>query len=146
MLLFNLFYKLPYVLSAYVLPCYSSYNAILKNDSVKQNRWLAYWMVLSLCECLFVVTDYFFLSSWFYQLLKLVFILWIAVPSKGGTDFITTVIVNPILDNNSTQIDNALNRAFLVVFSKLKEAVNRLIDYIPNLIRLGNKINAEKIE
>ena len=60
------------VLSAYVLPCYSSYNAILKNDSVKQNRWLAYWyasldsvrsrMVLSLCECLFVVTDYFFLS------------------------------------------------------------------------------------
>ena len=62
-------YKIPYsrrsnavicsALSAYVLPCYSSYDAIVKNDEAKKNRWIAYWMVLSLFECLFVVLDYF---------------------------------------------------------------------------------------
>ncbi|KAK8830067.1 hypothetical protein WA556_000709 [Blastocystis sp. ATCC 50177/Nand II] len=140
MLVFDILYRLPFVAVAYIIPCYSSYNAVVKDDKKRIQRWIGYWMVLSLCEVIFLFTDFFFQRNWIYLLLKLGFVFWISVPSKGGVDFISDVIITPIVNEHGETIDNGIAAITSKIFELLRLAKDKAISSIPALLHLTSQL------
>ncbi|KAK8801833.1 hypothetical protein WA588_006117, partial [Blastocystis sp. NMH] len=134
-------YRIPYILFAYLLPCYSSLTSIRRNDNNKQRQWITYWMILLVSECIFSITNLLFNESLLYHLLKLSFVIWIVFPSNGGLEFISTRIIDPLLRNHSEEISIALHHGLTVLCNKLKEVLNKAIDSIPSLMRAASKVN-----
>ncbi|KAK8792247.1 hypothetical protein WA171_002499, partial [Blastocystis sp. BT1] len=139
-------YRVPYVIAAYLFPSYSSYSSVVKNDVEKQKQWILYWMVLSLFECVFLVTDFLFKTSFVYHFVKFVFIIWLSIPSNGGLTFFSDHVVTPLLRGHADEIDKGLSTGLSYVCGKIKEALNKAIDYVPYLIHSAAKLNVEKTD
>jgi len=91
-------------------PVYASFKALKTENIEDDTEWLTYWVVFGTFILLEDFSSLFFDEThWspIYYLLKLVFILWLALPRYQGANVVFNKVINPILSSYEKSIDQA---------------------------------------
>ncbi|XP_075238887.1 receptor expression-enhancing protein 1-like isoform X2 [Convolutriloba macropyga] len=92
-------------------PAYASFKAVKSKNAREYARWMMYWIVFALFAVLENFTDIFL--SWFpfYYELKIVFVVWLLLPTFKGSSFIYRKLLHPYLVKNEQEIDQYIERS-----------------------------------
>ena len=80
-------------------------------------EWLTYWVIFSLFSVLESVAS--FLVSWipFYNVLKLMFLLWLLLPRFKGASKLYQALVQPIIRKHESKIDQSISQGYETAMS-----------------------------
>ncbi|XP_021301201.1 scarecrow-like protein 15 [Herrania umbratica] len=94
-----------------VLPVYSTFRAIERNDENEQQKWLTYWAAYGSFTIVEVFSDK--LLSWFpyYYHFKFVFLVWLQLPSTEGAKRIYKNHLRPFLLRHQAKVDELMGFA-----------------------------------
>ncbi|KAJ1926968.1 ER membrane protein DP1/Yop1 [Tieghemiomyces parasiticus] len=95
-------------LVGFVYPAWSSFHAIETPGKEDDTQWLTYWTVFGL----FNVVEYFtnVLLYWvpFYYTLKLVVLLWLALPHTRGAEYLYQNYLRPVFLRHSASFSSTV--------------------------------------
>lgn len=101
------------VLVALVYPGYQSFKAVKRANVVRQQEWLKYWLVLSAVALLSLVVEpvlYHRLPLW--NVLKIAFVAFLALPVCSGYQRVYHVVLEPQLDRHEALIDHTARNLY----------------------------------
>ena len=136
----GLFTELVLVTAGVLIPSFSTFKA-LKNKT-QQNRliWLRYWVVFSLFYSTRLVTDVFFFWLPFYDLIKILIILWLSSSKAAGAQVLYFCAIEPLLRGHELTIDRFITQSQKQVASIFWAAASqfglRWSGFIVQIIRL----------
>ncbi|XP_063715643.1 receptor expression-enhancing protein 4-like isoform X1 [Symsagittifera roscoffensis] len=92
-------------------PAYASFKAVKSKNAREYARWMMYWIVFAIFAVLENFTDIFL--SWFpfYYELKILFVVWLLLPTFKGSSFIYRKLLHPYLVKNEQEIDQYIERS-----------------------------------
>ena len=90
-------------------PAYMSFKAIESPDTEDDKQWLPYWMVFSGYSFLDHFMDYLFFWVPFYQVIKMLVLVYMFWPQTRGAIKVYNILVYPFLHANQEKIDYAFN-------------------------------------
>lgn len=91
-----------------VYPAYASFKAIETPEPEDDKQWLTYWVVIGCYSIADNLLDIFFFWVPFYFVIKLVFVLYLALPHTKGAIYLYDHVVKPFLLKNEALIDRKL--------------------------------------
>ena len=91
-------------------PVIKTWKAVENEDMNDTNQWLYFWTIYSLIYIF--ETVFFFVVSWvwFYYEIKLLFVLWLSLPTSHGASIIFDKVISPTLTYNEENIDNWIGK------------------------------------
>ncbi|XP_022751370.1 HVA22-like protein k isoform X1 [Durio zibethinus] len=94
-----------------VLPVYSTFRAIERNDANEQQKWLTYWAAYGSFTLVEAFSDK--LLSWFpyYYHFKFAFLVWLQLPSTEGAKQIYKNHLRPFLLKHQAGVDQLMGFA-----------------------------------
>jgi len=128
-----MFFYISRVLSlicAFLYPAYTSYKTLSKRPASDTDleRWLMYWSVLGVILAVEYVAEW--LVRWipFYWLIKMVFLLYLALPQTQGSTYVYKVYLNPFLHEHEAEIDSTITELKTRVLTYIQEKLRALWD------------------
>lgn len=92
-------------------PGYKSFKAVKAQDVPTQQRWLHYWLVLSLISTLMLVLEPIVYGRIpFYNMIKITVVAFLAHPKTAGYAKVYDALVEPFLDQHTSLIDANLDK------------------------------------
>mmetsp|Transcript_624 Transcript_624/g.1170 ORF Transcript_624/g.1170 Transcript_624/m.1170 type:complete len:137 (-) Transcript_624:155-565(-) len=106
-----------FVVLGFLYPAYQSYKALESDRLDAAAEWLTYWVIFSLFSVLESVAS--FLVSWipFYNVLKLMFLLWLLLPRFKGASKLYQALVQPIIRKHESKIDQSISQGYETAMS-----------------------------
>ncbi|XWS42024.1 hypothetical protein CRYUN_Cryun17cG0133200 [Craigia yunnanensis] len=91
-----------------VLPVYSTFKAIERNEENEQQKWLTYWAAYGSFTLVEAFSDKFL--SWFpyYYHFKFAFLVWLQLPSTEGAKQIYKNHLRPFLLKHQARVDQLM--------------------------------------
>jgi len=93
-------------LVGFVYPIYASFKALKSPSTDDDALWLTYWVVFGLFSLIESATDVLFFWIPFYNLVKMVFLVYLYAPQTRGANHIFNQFINPFLKRYEREIDN----------------------------------------
>jgi receptor expression-enhancing protein 5/6 len=95
LVVFNLGGQLLTNLAGFVIPGYYSLDALFTNERTDDTQWLTYWVVFAF---LTVLENLLNVVYWFpfYFTFKIVFLLWLSIPTFGGAQIVFRSFITPM--------------------------------------------------
>lgn len=92
-----------------LIPAFSTFKSL--RNKTQQNRliWLRYWVVFSLFYSSRLITDIFLFWLPFYNIIKILFILWLSSSRAAGAQVLYFYAVDPILRGHEAAIDRIIS-------------------------------------
>nr|QDL88525.1 HVA22-like protein k-like isoform X3 [Cymbidium sinense] len=127
-----------------VLPVYSTFKSIERNDQEEREKWLVYWAVHGTFTLVELFSDK--LISWvpFYYHMKFTFLVWLQLPSNNqGASHLYRRYIRPFLLKHQFKFDLMLNYTsgetakFLVTY---ESQIQFLKDLVMRGARTANQI------
>ncbi|KAI9450113.1 TB2/DP1, HVA22 family-domain-containing protein [Lactarius psammicola] len=119
-------------IAAFLYPGYASFKTLSQRPASEEDleRWLMYWSVLACVIGVEYLAEW--LVSWipFYYLVKMLFLLYIALPQTQGASYLYQTQLAPTLRAHESQIDAALAQLRTRVFAFLQARARMLWDYV----------------
>jgi len=110
-------------LVAFLYPGYASYKTLSQRPASEEDleRWLMYWCVLGFVVGVEYVAEW--VISWipFYHTLKMLFLLYIALPQTQGSSYLYKTHLQPFFRTHETQIDSTLARVKSKLYSFIQQ-------------------------
>uniref|UniRef100_A0A7E5A0B0 Receptor expression-enhancing protein n=1 Tax=Panagrellus redivivus TaxID=6233 RepID=A0A7E5A0B0_PANRE len=106
------FYRVMMLTAGTLYPAYRSYKAVRTKNVREYVKWMMYWIVLAIVNCVESVAD-LLLAFWcpFYYEAKIVFILWLISPWTRGASLMYRNWIHPWLQQHEQDIDRYLEQA-----------------------------------
>jgi receptor expression-enhancing protein 5/6 len=98
-------------LVGYIYPAYQSFKALDAGEERLMQTWLTYWVVYSCFSLAEVFVDYILFWVPMYYMFKLMFLLWLMIPSLKGADVVYSVTIKPLLRQYRSHIDSYIDEA-----------------------------------
>ncbi|KAI9437946.1 TB2/DP1, HVA22 family-domain-containing protein [Lactarius indigo] len=118
--------------AAFLYPGYASFKTLSQRPASEEDleRWLMYWSVLACVIGVEYLAEW--LVSWipFYYLVKMLFLLYIALPQTQGASYLYQTQLAPTLRAHESQIDAALAQLRTRVFAFLQARARMLWEYV----------------
>ncbi|KAH8987936.1 TB2/DP1, HVA22 family-domain-containing protein, partial [Lactarius hatsudake] len=118
--------------AAFLYPGYASFKTLSQRPASEEDleRWLMYWSVLACVIGVEYLAEW--LVSWipFYFLVKMLFLLYIALPQTQGASYLYRTQLAPTLRAHESQIDAALAQLRTRVFAFLQARARMLWEYV----------------
>ncbi|KAH9054238.1 TB2/DP1, HVA22 family-domain-containing protein [Lactarius vividus] len=118
--------------AAFLYPGYASFKTLSQRPASEEDleRWLMYWSVLACVIGVEYLAEW--LVSWIplYYLVKMLFLLYIALPQTQGASYLYRTQLAPTLRANEPQIDAALAQLRTRVFAFLQARARMLWEYV----------------
>jgi receptor expression-enhancing protein 5/6 len=83
-----------------VYPAYASFKAVESPDPDDDKQWLTYWVVIGCYSIADSFLDIFFFWVPFYFVIKLAFVLYLALPHTKGAVYLYDKVVKPFFLKN----------------------------------------------
>ena len=97
-------------ITSFMYPALKTWKAVENEDRENTNLWLLFWTIYSLIY-LFETVFFFVVSRfWFYYELKLVFVLWLSLPTSQGARNIFDRAISPLLTQHEAAIDEWVDK------------------------------------
>ncbi|KAF9440341.1 hypothetical protein P691DRAFT_737402 [Macrolepiota fuliginosa MF-IS2] len=97
---------------AFLYPGYASYKTLSQRPASEEDleRWLMYWCVLGCVVGVEYVAEW--IVSWipFYYSLKMIFLLYLAIPQTQGSSYLYRTHLQPFFRAHESQIDSTIAR------------------------------------
>lgn len=105
---------------ATVLPAYSTFKAIERNDQDQQQKWLVYWAVYGSFSVVEVFADK--ILSWFplYYHMKFAFLVWLQLPSSEGAKQLYMSHLRPFLLRHQARLDHIVD----LIYGQMNKFIN----------------------
>ncbi|KZS88582.1 hypothetical protein SISNIDRAFT_475938 [Sistotremastrum niveocremeum HHB9708] len=130
-MLFSLVFNILSAAMALLYPGYASYKTLSRRpaDEAELERWLMYWSVLASLLAVEQVFPLIFIFP-FYSSVRLIFLLYLALPQAQGATYIYSVHLRPLLLHYERDIDGVLERAKQKSWQQGKLWLNQLWELI----------------
>src|SRR2546423_657978 len=91
-----------------LIPAFSTFKSLKNKTQANRLVWLRYWVVFALFYATRLVTDVFLFWIPFYNILKILFILWLSSSKAAGAQVLYFYAVEPILRGHENAIDGII--------------------------------------
>eukprot|EP01070_Trichotokara_eunicae_P009458 Trichotokara_eunicae@DN6087_c0_g1_i1.p1 len=88
-------------------PAWKSFKAIESQDKNDDKQWLTYWVVYAFFSFIEIFGDTLLFWVPFYYVVKIVFLLWLFLPSFMGATWVYNKILRPFLQQHADTLDRA---------------------------------------
>merc|ERR1712012_722573 len=110
-----------------VYPGYMSIKAVLSQDTEDDQRWLKYWVLISLFLIIQIPADWILAWAPGFSVVKIMFLLWCMSPIQdNGSVVLFRTIVIPYYQQYSSHIDKIMSEAASSAGGIIKNAVVNL--------------------
>ncbi|KAG0489079.1 hypothetical protein HPP92_007890 [Vanilla planifolia] len=92
-----------------VLPIYSTFKSIERNDQEEREKWLVYWAAYGSFNLAEVLSDKLIFWVPFYYHLKFAFLLWLQLPANNGARHLYRRYLRPFLVKHQAKFDQVLD-------------------------------------
>lgn len=115
-------------------PAYASYKAVRTKNVKEYVKWMMYWIVFALFNCVETFSDV--LLSWmpFYYEVKIVFVVWMLSPMTKGSSFLFKKFVHPHLARREKSIDEMIAQARNQSYTTLLTLGTRGLAYASQMV------------
>ncbi|ORX59316.1 hypothetical protein BCR36DRAFT_90970 [Piromyces finnis] len=111
--------------AGYLYPVYKSYKIFMYNPS-ESSKILVYWIVIGTYTMCQIITDKILFWFPFYNEMKAVFVLWLALPQTNGYQLIFDKFISNFLNKYEKQIDSGYETVLYLLKNKLIEVSQKL--------------------
>ncbi|XP_011404129.1 PREDICTED: receptor expression-enhancing protein 2-like [Amphimedon queenslandica] len=129
MVLTSLFSRLVIVIVGVLYPAYCSFKAVKYKDHREYTTWMMYWIVFAIFLTAETFSDVFL--SWlpFYYEIKIVIVIWLALPYTQGAKTLYRRLIHHKLVDSENQIDEFVSNAGQVSFGLVRKASSVVVNH-----------------
>jgi hypothetical protein len=91
-----------------VFPLFQSYRAVSYSSHTDQESWIMYWIVITVFFMIEFVADIFLQSVPLYSLVKLLTVMWLALPPFFGASLLYRHMIHNYVESYEPQIDKQI--------------------------------------
>eukprot|EP00382_Lankesteria_abbotti_P005529 CAMPEP_0113846768 /NCGR_PEP_ID=MMETSP0372-20130328/1492_1 /TAXON_ID=340204 /ORGANISM="Lankesteria abbotti" /LENGTH=198 /DNA_ID=CAMNT_0000815951 /DNA_START=150 /DNA_END=746 /DNA_ORIENTATION=+ /assembly_acc=CAM_ASM_000359 len=91
-------------------PAWQSFKAVETKRTDDDKQWLTYWVVFAAFSVVEMFSNVLLFWIPFYYVLKISFLLWLALPQFQGAKFVYNKAVQPFLLSHEKKIDGVVER------------------------------------
>ncbi|CDO77745.1 hypothetical protein BN946_scf184993.g8 [Trametes cinnabarina] len=122
--------------TAFLYPGYASYKTLSQRPASEADleRWLMYWSVLGCIVAVEYVAEW--LVSWlpFYQPIKTLFLLYLALPQTAGSAYLYETHLRPFFAAHEKEIDSTLAQSKAYLYSYLQRLLRRAWEHVSGTV------------
>uniref|UniRef100_A0A1X7UU63 Receptor expression-enhancing protein n=1 Tax=Amphimedon queenslandica TaxID=400682 RepID=A0A1X7UU63_AMPQE len=117
------------VIVGVLYPAYCSFKAVKYKDHREYTTWMMYWIVFAIFLTAETFSDVFL--SWlpFYYEIKIVIVIWLALPYTQGAKTLYRRLIHHKLVDSENQIDEFVSNAGQVSFGLVRKASSVVVNH-----------------
>lgn len=113
-----------------VNPVYSTYRSVRNKTQQTRLLWLRYWVVFGLFYSLTCLTDYILFWLPFYNVLKILFVLWISSSKASGAQVVFSYALVPALKDYEKNLDRFVSSCREKVYTLLWQCIGVQFNFL----------------